>query len=318
MKFTLSITLLCIAIQQAGLVQAGTGINNDASISLLSKRSTDHILEQHDIRRRHHAKKDTLRKRGACPARNAASSGGSVPVREAAGKPEASTADEQPAPAPTSTAAASSSAPPAPAPAPTVTKAAEPKPKPVEEQPKPKPEEPKPEEPKPEPKPDPKPEPQPQHNSGSADATLGPVTAFPGTQEGIGSWFRTHASTDSTNGESWCQTQYKDDWKCFAPSLKAMMGNFGYNYEAAAKAYCGREVKVTNPNNGNSIIGYICDAFDDRWVLSPGSIDLTIGAFTELYGSFDNNKNTVIKGVEWSFTGGVVKQGTFKDSEKQW
>lgn len=31
---------------------------------------------------------------------------------------------------------------------------------------------------------------------------------------------------------------------CFAPSLKAMMSNFGYDYKKATKAYCGREVEI--------------------------------------------------------------------------
>jgi len=94
-----------------------------------------------------------------------------------------------------------------------------------------------------------------------------------------------------------------------------MLGNFNDDYETAAKAYCGREVKVTNPSNGNTLTAFICDGFDDKWVLSPGSIDLTVGAFTSLYGSFDNNKDTVISGVEWEFTGGVVQEGTFQNGK---
>lgn len=62
----------------------------------------------------------------------------------------------------------------------------------------------------------------------------------------------------------WCQTPYKDDWMCFggytsaslqlspdismllAPSVGTMLKEFGGNYEAAAKAFCGREAIVTD------------------------------------------------------------------------
>jgi len=45
--------------------------------------------------------------------------------------------------------------------------------------------------------------------SGTADAKLGGVSAFHGTNSGIMSWFYTNHGGDSTNGESWCQTRYK-------------------------------------------------------------------------------------------------------------
>merc|ERR1711939_792020 len=105
------------------------------------------------------------------------------------------------------------------------------------------------------------------------------VSAFQGTNTGIGSWFRTNSGQDSTNGQSWCQTYYQDDWPCFAPSVGTMLSNFGGDYNKAATAYCGLEAKVTDPKTGNSITGFICDGFDDKWVKSAGSIDLTVGAF---------------------------------------
>jgi len=95
-----------------------------------------------------------------------------------------------------------------------------------------------------------------------------------------------------------------------------MLSNFGGDYNKAATAYCGLEAKVTDPKTGNSITGFICDGFDDKWVKSAGSIDLTVGAFTSLYGSFDSNKNTVISGVEWELTGNVVSKGTFQNGKK--
>jgi len=166
--------------------------------------------------------------------------------------------------------------------------------------------------------------------SGTANAQLGSISAFQGTNSGIMSWFKTNLGSDSTNGESWCQTKYQvrahiasffarlpffhharsrvpdpsrvgrkrgqdtlsdhvtnsglllfipsilqchyymsfiplhlhiqllatfrclalfpskqDDWMCFAPSVGTMLNNFGGDYSAATKAYCGREVKVT-------------------------------------------------------------------------
>ena len=47
-------------------------------------------------------------------------------------------------------------------------------------------------------------------SSGLADAKLGGVSAFHGVNgPGIMSWFRTNLGSDSTNGESWCETKYK-------------------------------------------------------------------------------------------------------------
>jgi hypothetical protein len=57
-----------------------------------------------------------------------------------------------------------------------------------------------------------------------------------------------------------------------------MLNNFGGSTNTAGKAYCGREAKATNPANGKTALIYIVDGFDDKWVLSPGSIDLTMAA----------------------------------------
>lgn len=45
--------------------------------------------------------------------------------------------------------------------------------------------------------------------SGTANAQLGSISAFQGTNSGIMSWFKTNLGSDSTNGESWCQTKYQ-------------------------------------------------------------------------------------------------------------
>lgn len=152
-------------------------------------------------------------------------------------------------------------------------------------------------------------------SSGSA-SSLGSISAFGGVNSGVGSWFRTNAGSDSTNGQSWCETWYKDDWKCFAPSVGLMLDNYGGDRVKAGKAYCGREVKFTNPNNGKTAIGFICDGFDDRWAKRSGNSDLTIGLFNELTGkAFSNNKNDVIMNLQWELTGGVVTQGKFQEGK---
>jgi len=108
-----------------------------------------------------------------------------------------------------------------------------------------------------------------------------------------------------------------------------MLNNFGGDYEAAAKAYCGLELVVSTPD-GKSKTMYIADAFDDTcvplslslvrscltsahadvvvvarnsWVLTPSSLDIIHGSFTDLYGSYTDNKNDVVKGASWKFTG---------------
>lgn len=41
-------------------------------------------------------------------------------------------------------------------------------------------------------------------------------------------------------------------------------------YPTYIKYYCGLEAIVTNPDNGRSMTLYIGDAFDHRWVRTPG------------------------------------------------
>jgi phage-related tail protein len=68
--------------------------------------------------------------------------------------------------------------------------------------------------------------------------------------------------------------------------------------------YCGLEAKVTNPENGRTEIMYVTDAFDDKWVRSPASIDIMIGSFEKLKGIGKiYDKNNVIRDVQWEFTG---------------
>ncbi|GAA5983778.1 hypothetical protein JCM10908_005923 [Rhodotorula pacifica] len=152
------------------------------------------------------------------------------------------------------------------------------------------------------------------------------------------SWYHTDSSTDSTNGNSWCgfpcpsnliaSTLYEaanadlceipfetdnDAVPGFAPSLKTMLNNFGGNYEAAATAYCGLEAVVTTPD-GKSATLYIADAFDDTWVRTPASIDVIYDSFAQLYGSTTSNKNDVVQGATWRFTGNRNDKYKFKST----
>jgi hypothetical protein len=43
--------------------------------------------------------------------------------------------------------------------------------------------------------------------------------------------------------------------------------------------------------------------FATEWVLTPSSLDLTMGAFKALYGSETDDKKVVIMDLQWEFTG---------------
>lgn len=139
-------------------------------------------------------------------------------------------------------------------------------------------------------------------NSLATLSSLG-VTGFQGENgPAIGSFFHTDSAQDSTNGMSWCQLKYTDTTNGFAPDVTVMLNDFGGDYEKATKAYCGLEAIVTAPN-GNSKTMYIVDGFDHQWVRTPGSIDIVIDDFAELYGEYTENKDDVIQGITWRLTG---------------
>lgn len=147
----------------------------------------------------------------------------------------------------------------------------------------------------------------------SAVETASSVPGFQGTNgPGIGSWFHTDSTEDSTNGHSWCYFPYYDDNPGFAPDLTVMMDGFDTN-ELAGAAYCGLEALVTAPN-GNQMLLYILDAFDPAWVKEPGSIDIIYDAFIVLNGaSPGTDKDTVMSGVTWELTGNRLVAGTFNN-----
>ena len=75
---------------------------------------------------------------------------------------------------------------------------------------------------------------------------------------------------------------------------------------------CGLEAWVYNPANGRNITAFIVDGFDHKWVRTPGSIDLMIGAYIELAGYYPSSKDQVLKNVEWRFTGRRSTQYKFQ------
>ncbi|BGP62804.1 hypothetical protein NBRC10512v2_004136 [Rhodotorula toruloides] len=56
----------------------------------------------------------------------------------------------------------------------------------------------------------------------------------------------------------------------------------------------------------------IADAFDDKWVRTPNSIDVIYGSFAELFGSATDNKDDVVKDVWWMLTGERDDKFTYK------
>ncbi|TPX38115.1 hypothetical protein SmJEL517_g00358 [Synchytrium microbalum] len=141
-----------------------------------------------------------------------------------------------------------------------------------------------------------------------SQVTTNAPTAFLGTNNGMGSWFRADNSQDSTNGHSWCSFPYEDYSMGFAPALQTMTAGTNAVYpnplwSEYGSQYCGLEAWVYNPANGRNISMYIIDAFGNEWVKTPGSIDFMLGAFITLAGTVPANKSVVLDGVQWGFTG---------------
>ncbi|KAJ3012643.1 hypothetical protein HKX48_006178 [Thoreauomyces humboldtii] len=153
---------------------------------------------------------------------------------------------------------------------------------------------------------------------GDAQQVVSAVGAFVGSQSGIGSWFRASSGQDSTNGNSWCGYPYTDDTPGFAPDVWRMAGTgndpmYGNpNWAPIATKYCGLEAEVTDPSTGITKILYIVDAFDHQYVRSPGSIDIMTKAWESLTSQDANDKDIVIKGVQWKLTGKRNPKYAFK------
>jgi hypothetical protein len=155
------------------------------------------------------------------------------------------------------------------------------------------------------------------HTSSSSSTTsaslskLG-INQFTGTNgPTIASWFRTDASTDSTNGHSWCGFPYNDNTNGFAPDVSLMLNNFGGDYNKAATAYCGLEAIVTT-STGVSKTMYIVDGFDSKWVKKEGAIDVVKNQFTVLNGGVATDDKNHVLTVTWELTGNRNEQYKFK------
>jgi hypothetical protein len=142
-------------------------------------------------------------------------------------------------------------------------------------------------------------------------------SAFHGLQGGVGSWFRGNNSQDSTNGHSWCAFPYKDSSPVFAIDMAQMTNGTNANWPSSdwyvyGKEYCGLEAKVYNPITGVSMLMYVGDGFDHKWVRSPGSIDIMINSFGALIGKYPTSKQSdYIANVQWEFTGNRNPQYAF-------
>ncbi|KAI8590340.1 hypothetical protein BDZ88DRAFT_107483 [Geranomyces variabilis] len=148
------------------------------------------------------------------------------------------------------------------------------------------------------------------------------IGAFFGTQSGIGSWFRANNGQDDTSGKSWCGYSYKDYTNGFAPDISQMTGGTNAVYghplwETSAKKFCGLEAEVTNPHTGVKMNMYIVDAFDHKWVRSPGSIDVMVKSWEKLTGRRADSKDSVIQGLQWKLTGRRMPKYSFGGSGDQ-
>ncbi|KAJ8294364.1 hypothetical protein OF846_002893 [Rhodotorula toruloides] len=131
------------------------------------------------------------------------------------------------------------------------------------------------------------------------------ISTFLGNLTGaIASWYHTDSTTDSTNDD--------DSIPGFAPSLKTMLSSFNGDATAAKKGFCGLKATVYSPKTGRLIPMIIADAFDDKWVRTPNSIDVIYGSFAELFGSATDNKDDVVKDVWWMLTGERDDKFTYK------
>ncbi|KAJ3125169.1 hypothetical protein HK098_000543 [Nowakowskiella sp. JEL0407] len=140
---------------------------------------------------------------------------------------------------------------------------------------------------------------------------------FKGKNYGIGSWFLANSTATFTNGNSWCGFVYQDYTLGFAPDITVMTNGTNAvwpdpGWEPSGTAYCGLEAIVTNVENGNTVTLYIADAFDHRFVKSPGSIDIMIEQFSVLKGRVPYDNNDVMMNVSWQFTGRRAPQYSFK------
>lgn len=57
-----------------------------------------------------------------------------------------------------------------------------------------------------------------------------------------------------------------------------MLASFDGDSAAAKKAFCGLYAQVYSPTTDQTVALMIADAFDDKWVRTPASIDVIYGS----------------------------------------
>lgn len=142
----------------------------------------------------------------------------------------------------------------------------------------------------------------PDNGGGNVLAAAGINKFLDRNENSIFSWFDTNYHGDDTNGRSWCEFSYYNNDPGFAPPVMAMRENFGWNNNAAAKAYCGLEAYFETPS-GRSATFYLIDGFDQKWVRTATSVDIPVGVFPQVLGRYTRNKNDVVTQGAWKFTG---------------
>jgi hypothetical protein len=70
------------------------------------------------------------------------------------------------------------------------------------------------------------------------------------------------------------------------------------NWDHYRSIYCGRRAIVTNLDNGVSKEMFIVDAFDDRYLRTPGSIDIMVKSYQEITGDYSRNKQNTFR-LKW-------------------
>ena len=99
------------------------------------------------------------------------------------------------------------------------------------------------------------------------------------------------------DGNSWRLYPCKNYSIIFAIDLDQMTRS-----PQGGREYCGMEALVRYPKTNKTLKMYVGDAFDPKWVKTPGSIDIIVESFKYLTNDAPLRKN-VIFGIEWEFTG---------------
>ncbi|KAK4048089.1 putative serine/threonine-protein kinase iks1 [Microbotryomycetes sp. JL201] len=137
---------------------------------------------------------------------------------------------------------------------------------------------------------------------GYESADLSHVGNFAGDNgNAIVSWFDTNSAQDNTNGNSWCLFPYSSETPGVAIKYSTMLNAAGGDENWARQIFCGLEMDVYA--NGKTTKVVVADAFSDEWVRTDSSLDVVHNSFTNMLGWYTSNKNDVIQGASWKFTG---------------